>query len=545
MKIKFIKKHIIITSFISFLFLLMIYFLFFGKNNFFDRFIYELKGPFTWDTTMYYAIGKGFCDGLKPYQDLFETKPPMIFFVASLSYALTGNYYLCNILSFLLLLITSLIPVIFALYLFITRKTKNILFIGLSLLTLLLCGLFIGGYDQLRSGEVQVELFGSSFICLYFLMLFLKDDYKLYSWKTILSSLFLMIGIMFKEPFLLVAFFGGILLCQSIKDVIYKVIIPFIYGGVLGILLLVLTGTFIPYVTIYLPHMLSTHINIYGSPFERMWDLNHILNDISNYSSLLTCVLYMCFVIAIIGLFIDRKKSDNKIINIITIILIPIKVFSLIYLSSFAVGLGGQYFNHHHIFAFPMYILFILYAFKTIYGIHFDNVINIKINNFQVNKLLSLFITGSLYLTSLFGIGYLGNPDYRHYEHILSLVPQMKEDAKYVDDVMDIIDEDYYLFMGFNGPIFYAYTKTNPLGPVFFQDPNNFNDESNFFVNSFKKQLEETNIIIYQVNNCGVIKDYVSSYIKTNFTTIIPNNEISDLEVPNSFNYLIYYRIIP
>jgi len=539
-----ISKKFIIISLLFIIGLITLFVVFFTNNNFFDRYLYELQGPFTWDTTMYYAIGKGFCNGLKPYQDLFETKPPMIFFISALSYSLTGDYYLCNILSFLLLLITSLIPVIFAVYLFVTKKTKNVLFIGLSLVTLLLCGLFIGGYDQLRSGEVQVELFGSSFICLYFLMLFLKQDYKPYSWKTILSSFFLMIGIMFKEPFMIIALFGGLLLCQTLKDVLYKVVLPFLYGGILGVLLLLCTGVLVPYVTIYLPHMLSTHINIYGSPFERMWDLNHVIDDISKYSSLLLCLIFISLLITLIGMIFDRKKQQNTVLEIVSLCLIPLKLFALIYFSSFAVGLGGQYFNHHHIFALPIYILFLLYAFKTIHNLIFKKIIEIKINNVSINKITSLFITSSLYLTSLFGIYYLPSPDYGHYNWILSLVPQMKEEARYVDDVLDIVDEDYYLFMGFNGPIFYAYTKTNPLGPVFFQDPNNFTNEDSFFVNNFKNQLEQTNIIIYQVNNCGVIKDYVSSYIKTNFTTTIPNSEIRDLEVPNSFNYLIYYRII-
>ena len=71
-----------------------------GKN-YFSRYLYELDGPFTWDTTIYYAVGKGMSHGLLPYRDLFETKPPMIFFLSELSYLLTGDFYLCNILSFL------------------------------------------------------------------------------------------------------------------------------------------------------------------------------------------------------------------------------------------------------------------------------------------------------------------------------------------------------------------------------------------------------------------------------------------------------------
>ena len=98
-------------------------------SNFFLRYSYELQGPFTYDTTMYYAIGKGLTHDLIPYQDLFETKPPMIFFLSALSYKLTNDFYLCNIISFIILLLTSLSVTIFLIIKIIIDKNNLRLFL--------------------------------------------------------------------------------------------------------------------------------------------------------------------------------------------------------------------------------------------------------------------------------------------------------------------------------------------------------------------------------------------------------------------------------
>ena len=128
------------------------------RNDFFHRFLYELQRPFTWDTTMYYAIGKGMTQGLKPYVDMFETKPPMIFFLSAISYGLTKDYYLCNLFSFFCLLLTTLAPALCIGVTLWKQKEKSPLVWALCLLASLTVGLLIGGYDQLRSGEVQVVI---------------------------------------------------------------------------------------------------------------------------------------------------------------------------------------------------------------------------------------------------------------------------------------------------------------------------------------------------------------------------------------------------
>lgn len=42
--------------------------------------LYQVQMPAVSDGAIYYAMGRGIVNGLTPYIDLFETKPPGIFF---------------------------------------------------------------------------------------------------------------------------------------------------------------------------------------------------------------------------------------------------------------------------------------------------------------------------------------------------------------------------------------------------------------------------------------------------------------------------------
>ena len=70
----------------------------------------ELNAAYSVDDPLYWAVGRGILNGLKPYIDLFENKPPGIFWLSALSMKLTGGVYAMNIFSFICLLITALTP---------------------------------------------------------------------------------------------------------------------------------------------------------------------------------------------------------------------------------------------------------------------------------------------------------------------------------------------------------------------------------------------------------------------------------------------------
>lgn len=525
------------------------FFVFDKRGDFFDRYFYELKRPFTWDTTMYYAVGKGMSHGLKPYADLFENKPPMIFFMASISYSLTGDYYLCNVLSFVLLTLTTLAPTVCTIILLVKNKEKNVVTYALFTLATLFVGFLLGGYLQLRSGEVQVELFGAFFVLAYLLTAksIKVEKTKLYSPKIIISSVFLMVGVMFKEPFILVAFASAMLFCTTPKEWLYRFILPCAYGGFLGVILLICTGTFIPYLTIYLPHMMGNHISIYGSPFERMKKFEKLLNDIGGYSGLLQGLIAISSLYAIIKIFTEKTQDKRLIAQVIYFLVKIVKVILIPFIISFVVGLGGQYYNHHYIFALPCYVLMIVQAFEDLSLLLAKPREEQNANKVETN-FIGKFVAGALCSASiagLLGIYLLPQPKYDHYDKILAYAETMKDDAKYVDKILDLLGEDTYQYFGFNGPVFYCYTVHDPKGPVFFQDPNNLQSEDTFFAKNLKKQMQETNVFIVSYVKCGVLTDYVNDYIKENFILIEKSDKkslIESVEKPKTFKYKVYIR---
>ena len=117
----------------------------------------------------------------------------------------------------------------------------------------------------------------------------------------------------------------------------------------------------------------------------------------------------------------------------------------------------------------------------------------------------------------------------------------MQRHADYVDEILDTLGEERYQYFGFNGNVFYCFTDHLPQGPVFFQDPYNFSAEDNWFSQNLKQQLNNSDVVIVQKIDVGVLNDYVNSYLNENFTNI-PPERLSGINAPNDFNYKIYFR---
>lgn len=481
----------------------------------------ELQLSFTWDTPIYWAVGRGLLNGLKPYADLFETKPPGVFLLSALSFSLTNDVFLGNVFSFLCLVVIGIAPILATF--FYLKSNKSSTLYGYSLLfTSFVFGTLLMLYCQIRSGQIQVEGFGAAFTILYILAIrFIKvENNKFYSPVIFVSSFFLMVAGMFKEPFVLVAIACSLLFIHSFKELLFKLVLPLAYGGIFGIAILLPTGSLMPYIKIYLPHMLGSHISVYGSPFERGFDFSKLLEDISGFSLLFS---FSIFILFFSFLFIFAKNLCTKK-GISFLVFNIMKLFVIIYLPIFAVGLGGQYYNHHFVFAAPFY--FSLFVFF---------ILNFKSEALHFQKTVLAFLIISLCLSSLL------LPHYKYDEQVLKINPQLRTEAKYVDTLLDAVDEERYQFLGFNGNLFYGFTKHSPLGPVFFQDPNNFLNEENWFFENLITQLQKANIVIIDKVNVHSFDETVNNILKENFTEE-PYPEAKAIEKPQSFHYKIMYR---
>ena len=351
-----------------------------------------------------------------------------------------------------------------------------------------------------------------------------------------------------KEPFVLLGFFALLFLVRNKKDLLYKVLLPCGYTLITVFIILLASNSLVGYFSVYLPNMLGNHINTNGTLFDRMKDFRKLLDDLNGFSKyLMVAVVITIYVSAIRGalLFDDEEKIYWKIIFKVIRIILP---FIYLYIASLCVGMGGQYFWHHFAFAMPLYYVAMIDSCALIgEGANKINFYPFKKGNgkptleefARPHSLLALMVSAAL----LFCLGYGIEKHECHMktEEMKAYVVKAKEHAKYIDSVLDAINKDNYLFIGFNGtdrP--YCYTKHMPLGPIFAQDPDNFK-EDNFFTRSFLEDLHTADVIVFTSCDSLSIKDEISNYLANNFTNTLPT-AAEGIEKPSSFYYQLYFR---
>ena len=117
------------------------------------------------------------------------------------------------------------------------------------------------------------------------------------------------------------------------------------------------------------------------------------------------------------------------------------------------------------------------------------------------------------------------------------------EKAQYVDSLLDHYGEERYQFIGFNGEdVFFGLTKHSPQGPVFAQDPDNFQTGDTWFAQSLLEQIDESNIVIVKEFKSPAIDEEIQHRLQTEFTE--NPAEKFEKEPPADFEneYRIYYR---
>lgn len=493
--------------------------------------IYELNHDYTADTPLYWTVSRGLLNGISPYSGLYENKPVGVFFIYALSFLLTDDIIIYNCFSFLCLLVIAFLPFICTLKYLKKKNTYNkfefIMYSSISLT----CGFLLMVYSQRRGEYFQPEILGAAFICLYFWAIMHikwkkgeKSNRKSNIIWTILAAIFAMCGVIMKEPFAVIAVAGGLLLVESIRDFFSRIVIPLCIGAVIAISMLLITDILHDYIQIYIGHMFGEHISLYGSPFERALNINKIFQDLGKHSGVLSLAVLIFIVLILLQIY----KAKN--LNIKARIWKLSSLIIAIFLTSFAVGLGGQYFGHHYVFATPIYMLIIIIGCRLISEfIHTKHITLIALSN----VILIFALLGQINFSESISYAKLNS---ERYNNIVT-------EAKYVDALLDYYDEDTYQYLGFNGKdCFYGLTKHSPKGPIFVQDAYNFDSEDNWFSQNLIKQLDEVNIVILDEFNMPALNDKVQEILDTEFTTE-PTDYFTGI-IPNKFYlYTVYYRV--
>lgn len=210
---------------------------------------------------IFWAIGQAMVNGYTLYEDIFESKPPLIFLLASLSLRLTGSPVLGTVLHTALLLAVLAGTVWYAQ----RRLSEQDMRSPALLVAAFLFSSLVIRYLSRHPTAWAVEFYGLTSLCLYFLVL--ADTRRFTVPRITLLTLLLGLSVGMKESFIIVAVSGACVLCRSREQWIRGVLIPSVLTGIVGIVTLALLGSLGAYLSVYLPEMLGYYTQRYYMPF--------------------------------------------------------------------------------------------------------------------------------------------------------------------------------------------------------------------------------------------------------------------------------------
>lgn len=220
----------------------------------FYMFAFEFRDNLNPDALIYLTIGRGILNGLLPYKDLFESKPPGIFYLSALSQFLTGGVAISRAWEIATL---AFIPVICvnAAWKYRSEYSEN----ATPVVMALLFGTLLTLQSQQLAGGLQSEIIGLLPAVLYAASVVLFAERQSLRWL-LLRSTFLLCAIGIREPYLLGLLSTGLLASRTWRDLRHLFLYPLFLGGSIGVLLLVVGGFFVPYLIEYLPAMIQGRV---------------------------------------------------------------------------------------------------------------------------------------------------------------------------------------------------------------------------------------------------------------------------------------------
>lgn len=228
--------------------------------------VLEGRGAIDPDGVVYMIVGRGMLNGLRPYVDLFESKPPGMFFLGALSLVTTGDD---RGALFLQVAIFTCLPLLLAGFAWHeVRKEPDWLRRHAVIGTSLLLGLLITLFLEERSGGFQTESFGAFFASLYLLRLFLQRPISTKT-GTAINACLLLCTLGLKEPFFLTVLAGVLLLTRNKEDFIRAFLVPLGIAAVIGTAILAALSYLGPYLSLYVPTMLASRIQ--PNLLEPLW----------------------------------------------------------------------------------------------------------------------------------------------------------------------------------------------------------------------------------------------------------------------------------
>ncbi len=546
---------------------------------------FELSHPYEGDLYIFWTIGRGLLNGLLPYVDMFETKPPGIFLLSALSLGITGDHRL----GYLMETVSILAPAVVCILVTARAIRKHQRITGdrqLLLLTFSLYVLFLATLTGMHSGLFKPETFGVCVVTLYGVLALTHSKPKI---LTVLAMAALItLGCLLKETFLFSFIACGLLVCRTQERFFTNFVTPALVAGVAGILFMLAFGYFGPYLRDYLPEMFVGRVSYWIPTWLSMFQGGMLVDRIARFSMFLAptvvvmaalsplwrmerghthmerIIVVLLFIVSTALIcwgalptspFLNGHSLPNaqKLFLEFVIVMIAIGMFGLFiwkrnmraglklgaawliplasfFLTVLAFGAGGDFSKHQVGTVVPYFYLLGLLSVeylseKNAWGALEKGVLS----------LLAIMLTAGAFLLPI--------PKYG--VKIAEQHKQMVTDAKnavVLDSVLSACGEDRYLIVGELNGWMWVHTKHSPLGPGFYQYalnyPVSWHETNPFFTDSFKNNLQSVaNVLVIDPDYGRPVPAEHLAYIKSNFTTD-PWLCARDLPRPEGFQIL-------
>jgi len=479
------------------------------------RIWYECHLPYNVDTTVYWTVGRGIVHGLTPWKDLFETKPAGIFLLSALSYRLLGNGHLTNVTQILSLLTIALSPLVYARRIWRAPGNRLVvlpIFVALWALVVDQAS-FVADY----AGEVQTETHALPAMILY--MLLLGNRSRL---GFALRALGILVAIGMKEPFVLAIPAVYLLLDPEAESPWTDFFGPLALACAIGGVSLLLVGWLPAYLGIYLKAMAGGHINVAGSPWARVGPaLDNTWNTLALHSVMLPFAL-----VYLAAVYLFAPEARRAALGGRPLVLRFQALIVAMLLASMAVGMGGQFYPHHYMFATPVHLAILFSLMGSL--VRFPSA---------AHWLRSGVV--SLVLLCIWVPKWVPVQAFRE-----RAIVQRQEDeasrraATVIDTVLDKLKIDRYLWIGHPGRSPLPFTKHSPLGPLFFQQVNFFEGMYPWLAAQFEDRLHEADLIVFANHMTGPRDNHVKGILAAEYRALPPE----DLPANSDFPYKIYVR---
>ncbi len=466
-----------------------------------QRLAFEVSGTFDTDLTVFFGMGRGILNGLTPYRDLFEIKPPGIFLLSALSLWLSGDTKAFMIIDALCILALpfSVIAAGFSQSYFGKKTWERFLWLALF-------GLVLALYVADQAGQGRVESFAVLPAVAFVGVMVMHRDRRAPSWlRTGLLAACLLFAIGLKEPFFLSMLAAAVILLPSLRHFTRLFLIPLGIAAAIGLAVMAVLGYLEPYFTVYVKHILGWHIYYpWGSSFEPLWvrciDLWRIWRNFDAYSIFLGLLVGLLWVLALAFFWDETRPRGAEWVWVL------LRWGVVTVLTSLSIGLAADYYGHHFIFGVPAYVALFFVCLQKIEGLreHRKHIAAGLI-------ILLLVLLGSAAI-------WHRERDYADETRIWhDWSDPLQEAAVITDRVMDQCHMDRYLWFVDRSPTMVAYTRHSPYGPLFVEYTR-WLPASQRFIDGYVDAVNHAPILVMKTFNTMAMFQGEQEYIQSNFT---------------------------